>query len=308
MNTPAPPPLSTDRIDARGLAAAATAFFLWGLMPLYLKFLHAVPVLQITAHRLVWGCVFAFAWLAWRGILSQVRAALFDWSTAWRLSLSALLISANWITYVYGVANDRVVEASLGYFINPLVNVVLGVLVLSERLNRAQWTAVAIAAAGVAYLTWSAGHVPWIALTLAFSFGFYGLVRKLVKVDALAGFASETLVLLPIGIGYLAWCEISGTGVLGHGSLELHGLLALGGPMTAIPLVLFAFGARRIPYSTVGLLQYIGPTIQLILGIFVFHEPFSHSRMIGFAMIWAALAIYAGDGLWRSRKLAALQP
>jgi chloramphenicol-sensitive protein RarD len=306
MNTPLTTPQPTDRIDGRGLAAAATAFFIWGLMPLYLKTLQSVPVLQITAHRLVWGCVFAFVWLAWRGILPQVRAALFDPRTAWRLALSAVLISVNWIAYVYGVANDRVVETSLGYFINPLVNVVLGVLVLSERLNRTQWTAVALAAAAVAYLTWSTGEVPWIALTLAFSFGFYGLVRKLVKVDALAGFAGETLLLLPLGVGYLAWCEYSGSGVLGHAGPGLHALLAFGGPMTAIPLVLFAFGARRIPYSTVGLLQYIGPTIQLILGIFVFHEPFSRSRMIGFALIWAALAMYAVDGIWRSRKLAAL--
>jgi chloramphenicol-sensitive protein RarD len=306
MNTSLTSP--SDRIDGRGLAATATAFFIWGLMPLYLKFLHAVPVLQITAHRLIWGCAFGLAWLAMRGILAEVRAALFNRQTLWRLCLSALLISANWIAYVYGVANDRVVEASLGYFINPLVNVVLGVLVLSERLNRAQWTAVGIAAIGVAYLTWSAGHPPWIALTLAFSFAFYGLVRKLVRVDALAGFAAETLILLPIGLAYLAWCQAQGTGVLGHASPGLYGLLMLGGPMTAIPLVLFAFGARRIPYSTVGLLQYIGPTIQLLLGVLVFHEPFSRERMLGFALIWSALAIYAIDGVWRSRKVAAMTP
>jgi chloramphenicol-sensitive protein RarD len=217
-----------------------------------------------------------------------------------------LLISINWLTYVWGIANDRVVETSLGYFINPLVNVVLGVLVLSERLNRAQWTAVAIAAIGVSYLTWSAGHPPWIALTLAFSFGLYGLVRKVVQVDALAGFASETLVLMPIGIGYLLWCQLAGTGAFAHQSIGIDTLLILAGPLTAIPLVLFAVGARRIPYSTVGLLQYIGPTIQLILAVFVFHEPFTHERAIGFSLIWTAIAIYAIDGLWRSRKLAVL--
>lgn len=299
---------SPDRLDGRGLAAAATAFFIWGLLPLYLKALQAVPVLQVTSHRLVWGCIFAFLWLAIRGELAHVRTALFNARTGPRLCLSALLISINWITYVYGIAVGRVVETSLGYFINPLVNVLLGVVVLSERLNRAQWTAVAIAGAGVAYLTWNAGHLPWIALTLAFSFGLYGLVRKLVQVDALAGFASETVVLLPVGIGYLVWCEIAGTGAIGHSSLGLQALLALGGPLTAIPLVLFAFGARRIPYSTVGLLQYIGPTIQLVLAIFVFHEPFDRNRMIGFVCIWAALAIYATDGVWRSRKVAALAP
>jgi chloramphenicol-sensitive protein RarD len=299
--------ISPDRLDGRGLAAAATAFFIWGLLPLYLKALQAVPVLQITSHRLVWGCIFAFLWLALRSELAHVRKALFDSRTGPRLCLSALLISINWITYVYGIAVGRVVETSLGYFINPLVNVLLGVVVLSERLNRTQWTAVAIAAAGVSYLTWNAGHLPWIALTLAFSFGLYGLVRKLVQVDSLAGFASETAVLLPLGIGYLVWCEIAGTGVIGHSSLGLSALLALGGPLTAIPLVLFAFGARRIPYSTVGLLQYIGPTIQLMLAIFVFHEPFDRNRMIGFVCIWTALAIYATDGVWRSRKLAAIE-
>jgi chloramphenicol-sensitive protein RarD len=213
-----------------------------------------------------------------------------------------VLISINWITYMFGIATHRVVETSLGYFINPLVNVVLGVVLLSERLNAAQWTAVAIAAAGVAWLTWSAGTLPWISLTLAFSFGFYGFVRKLVQVDALAGFASETLVLLPIGLGYIVWCEIAGNGAVTTGGPLLTVLLALGGPLTAIPLVLFAFGARRIPYSTVGLLQYIGPTIQLIIAVLVFGEPFRGPRVIGFLLIWTALAIYAFDGVWRTRR------
>jgi chloramphenicol-sensitive protein RarD len=300
-------PLPSDRIDGRGLAAACSAFFVWGLLPLYLKALQPVPVLQVTAHRLVWGCVFAFGWLAMRRELSRVWAALADPRTRWRLCLSAALISGNWITYVWGIANARVVETSLGYFINPLVNVLLGVLVLSERLSRAQWTAVAFAAAGVSYLTWSAGHLPWIALTLALTFGFYGLVRKVVQVDALAGFATETVVLLPVGLGYLLWCQAVGTGSFGHLGLGMDSLLILGGPLTAIPLVLFAVGARRIPYSTVGLLQYIGPTLQLILAIFVFHEPFTHERAVGFSLIWTALAIYAVDGVWRSRKIAALE-
>jgi chloramphenicol-sensitive protein RarD len=306
MNQSASPPLPTDRIDGRGLAAACGAFFIWGLLPLYLKLLQSVPVLQVTAHRLVWGCVFAFGWLALRRELPGVWTALSDPGTRWRLCLSASLISINWITYVWGIANERVVETSLGYFINPLVNVLLGVVVLSERLNRTQWTAVAIAAAGVSYLTWSAGHPPWIALTLAFSFGFYGLVRKVVRVDALAGFTSETLLLLPVGVGYLIWCQAAGTGSFAHLGFGMDLLLMLGGPLTAIPLVLFAFGARRIPYSTVGLLQYIGPTIQFLLAIFVFHEPFTTERAVGFSLIWTALAIYAVDGVWRSRKLAAV--
>jgi len=240
--------------------------------------------------------------LALRGELRNVWAALADPRVRARLLISAGLISANWITYVWGVANNHVVETSLGYFINPLFNVLLGVVLLSERLNRAQWTAVAIAAGGVAWLTWSAGHPPWISLLLAFTFGMYGFVRKVIQVDALAGFGAETLLLLPVGIGYLIWCEISGGGVLGHTSMHINALLLLGGPVTAIPLVLFAYGARRIPYSTVGLLQYIGPTLQLLLAVFAFHEPFRGPRVVGFSLIWIALAIYAVDGVWRSRK------
>ncbi len=299
-----PSPVST-RTDPRGLAAAASAFFIWGLLPLYLKALQGVPIVQITAHRLVWGCLFAFVCLQLRGEVSQVVAALRDPNTRWRLCASATLISINWLTYVYGIAANRVVETSLGYFINPLLNVLLGVLILRERLNAAQWTAVAVAAAGVSWLTWSAGHPPWISLTLALSFGLYGLVRKVIRVDALPGFASETLLLAPLGIGYIIWCELGGTGVLTTGGVGLDLLLALGGPLTAIPLVLFAFGARRIPYSTVGLLQYIGPTIQLMLAVLAFGEPFHGPRVFGFVLIWAALALYAGDGLWRARKLPA---
>ena len=298
----APPAALSTRTDPRGLAAAASAFFIWGLLPLYLKALQGVPILQITAHRLVWGCVFAFLWLQMRGEIGHVLAALRNPTTRWRLCASATLISINWITYVYGIAAERVVETSLGYFINPLVNVLLGVLLLSERLNAAQWTAVTIAAAGVAWLTWTAGHPPWISLTLAFSFGMYGLVRKVIRVDALPGFASETLILAPLGVGYILWCEFAGSGVVSSGGMGLYLLLIVGGPLTAIPLVLFAFGARRIPYSTVGLLQYIGPTIQMLLAVFVFGEPFSGPRVLGFVLIWTALAIYAGDGVWRSRK------
>ena len=290
--------------DRRGLAAAASAFFIWGLLPLYLKMLQSVPVLQVTVHRLVWGCGFAFLWLAARGEVKHVGNALRDPKVRQRLYASATLISINWVTYVWGIAANRVVETSLGYFINPLVNVVLGVLVLGERLNAAQWTAVSIAAAGVTYLTWSAGHLPWIALILAGSFSLYGLVRKVVQVDALAGLASETLLLVPIGVAYAIWCEIAGTGLIATGSVSMLLLLILGGPLTAIPLVLFAYGARRIPYSTVGLLQYIGPTIQLMLAVLVFREPFGGPRVVGFSMIWLALAIYAIDGVWRSRKVA----
>lgn len=297
-------PHAASRTDGQGLIAVAAAFLIWGLLPVYLKQLHGVSPTQVTAHRLVWGCMVALIWLAVRRELPQVGAALADRQTRLRLSVSAALISGNWLTYVWAIDTNHIVDASLGYFINPLVNVVLGVAVLGERLNRAQWTAVAIAAAGVGYLTWSAGQLPWIALILAFTFGLYGLVRKTAHVDALPGFAGETLLLLPLGLGYLIWCEGTGIGALGHTGIRTDLLLILGGPLTALPLVLFAFGARRIPLSTVGLLQYIGPTLQLLLGVLIYGEPFQLSRAIGFVLIWAALGVYAVDGVWRTRKTA----
>jgi chloramphenicol-sensitive protein RarD len=304
-NSPTSPALE-EAAYRRGFTAVTSAFLIWGLFPLYIKALHVVPPLQVAAQRLVWGCLFALLCLALRAELHKVRAALEQPRIRWLLCASAAMISINWVFYVWGVANNRVLETSLGYFINPLVNVLLGVTVLSERLNRLQWIAVAIAASGVAYLAWRAGQPPWISLVLAFSFGTYGLVRKLANVDSMTGFACETLLLLPLGIGYLIWCEMHGSGAFMHTGSTIALLLVLGGPLTAVPLVLFGFGTLRIPYATVGLLQYIGPTMQLLLGVFLYHEPFGE-RAVGFILIWIALALYAGDGLWRNRKLDALR-
>jgi chloramphenicol-sensitive protein RarD len=264
--------------------------------------LRHVSPFQVIAHRVVWSCMFVLAWMAMRGELSSLRATLTNRSVVWRLAVTATLITTNWIVYVWAVANGHVVESSLGYFINPLVNVLLGVALLSERLTRAQWTAVALAAAGVVYLTIMAGSPPWIALILAFSFGTYGLIRKIVKVESLPGLATETLVLLPFAVAYLFWCESAGTGELGHAGPAINALLIGSGPLTAIALFLFAYGARLLPYSTVGVLQYIAPTLQFACGVFAFHEPFERTRAIGFALIWAALLIYAGEGLWLSRR------
>jgi len=292
-------------IDSRGLAAAVSAFLMWGLLPLYLKQLHAVPVLQFTAHRLAWGFLFACGWLAARGEVGQMRSALADPQTLRRLGLSATLIATNWLIFMWGIANQHVIEVSLGYFIAPLVNVAIGVCLFRERLNRAQWFSVAFAAAGVLYLTWVGGRPPWISLGLALSFGTYGLVRKVVKVDALPGFAGETLLLFPIAAGYVIWCQFAGDGAFGHLGLAKDALLIISGPLTAIPLVLFAVGARRIPLSTVGLLQYIAPSLQLIGAVLVFGESFSGPRVLGFGLIWAALLIYGIDGLLASRRQAA---
>jgi chloramphenicol-sensitive protein RarD len=291
--------------SARGLVAAVASSVIWGGFPLYLKPLHEVGSLQIIAHRIGWACVFVLAWLLMSGDLGKLRKPLTDSAILGRLTVSALLISVNWLGYVWGVGHGHVIEASLGYFISPLANVLLGVVVLRERLNLAQWAAVGIAAVAVVYVSVATGSIPWIALTLATSFSLYGLIRKVAHVEALPGLAVETLVLMPLASGYLLWCEASGSGALGHSSPGVDALLVGCGPITAVPLFLFAYGARRIAYSTVGVLLYIAPSLQLLCGVFFYHEPFAGARALGFALIWLALLIYAGDGLWRARRAPA---
>jgi chloramphenicol-sensitive protein RarD len=287
---------------SKGFAAAAAAFAMWGVFPLYFHPLHLISPFQVIAHRVVWSCVFVLFWMATHGQLSSLRAALANRSVVWCLAVTATLMTVNWVVYVWAIMNGHVVESSLGYFINPLVNVLLGVALLSERLNRNQWLAVGLAASGVTYLSVIAGSPPWIALTLALSFGTYGLIRKVVKVESLPGLATETLLLLPFAAVYLSWCEMAGTGALGHAGPAITALLIGSGPLTAMALFLFAYGARLLPYSTVGLLQYIAPTLQLACGVFAFHEPFERSRAIGFALIWAALLLYGVEGLRLSQK------
>ncbi len=287
--------------DRTGLFAALAAFVIWGLLPLYLRPLGHVPALQITAHRIVESCLLVFLYLGFKGQLGAVRAALAHPQSRLRLVGSTVVISINWLVYVWAVGNGHVVDASLGYFINPLVSVLMGVALLSERLNRAQWLAVAIAACGVAFLTYVTGRVPWIALVLALTFGTYGLIRKVVAVESVPGLAVETLLLFPLALGWLVWCELQGTCAFGHQGPLVNGLLVGSGVVTATPLALFAFGARRIRLSTVGLLQYVGPTLQFLTGVLVFREPFPHTRLIGFVIIWSALAVYIGDNLWRRR-------
>jgi chloramphenicol-sensitive protein RarD len=264
--------------------------------------LHQVPATQVIANRIAWSCLFVLGWLGVRGEFGALRAALADRSVVLRLALTATLITLNWLTYVWGVVHGRVVETSLGYFIGPLVNVLLGVVVLSEKLTRTQWTAVALASVGVVYLTYVAGGLPWIALTLALSFALYGFLRKLVKVESLPGLATETLLLAPLAVAYLIWCQATGVGALGQTGGLVDLLLVGCGPLTAIPLFLFAYGTRLLPYSTVGLLQYIAPTLQFTCGVFLLGEPFDHTRAVGFTVIWVALVIYAGEGVRLSRK------
>ena len=285
----------------RGFAAALGAFIVWGLFPLYLKPLHAVGTLEVIAHRVTWSCVFIFIWMLVRGELGQVRATLTNPALLWRLCISAGLITVNWVVYVYAVANGHVVETSLGYFINPLLNVVLGLVFLRERLNPAQWISVGLATVAVLYMSVISGNPPWISLTLAAAFGLYGFVRKVIPVEALPGLAVETFLLLPVAAGYLIRLEMTHVGALGHSGGVIDAMLVAAGPITAVPLFLFAYGARLIPYSAMGLIQYVAPSLQLALGLVVFGESLEHSRAVGLALIWVGLAIYSVDGIWRTR-------
>ncbi|KAB7767149.1 protein RarD [Xanthomonas sp. LMG 12462] len=284
----------------RGLWITAATFALWGVVPVYWHLLQAVPSPHIIAHRIVWSTLLVVAWLVynarlqwWRRIAAQPRALA-------TLALSSLAIAFNWGLYIWAVNAGHVIETSLGYFINPLVNVLLGVLVLRERLRPLQWLAVACAALGVAWLTVDAGTLPWIALGLAGSFGLYGLLRKLVQVDAVAGLGVESLYLFLPALGFVLWGEAGhGGGFAGAWGWRNDLLLAFGGVVTAVPLIGFAYGVRRIPLSLVGLLQYIAPSLQLLLGVWFFREPFDAGKAIGFAAIWIGLLLFAGESLWR---------
>jgi chloramphenicol-sensitive protein RarD len=290
-----------------GLWIAAASFVLWGLMPLYWHLLKAVPSIQIVVHRIVWSAVLVAGWLAWKQGRGWLRAALARPRAAWMLGLSGLLIAFNWGLYIWAVNAGHVVESSLGYFINPLISVVMGVVFLHERLNRVQWVSVALAATGVAWLTWQYGQPPWIALGLALSFGLYGLIRKLVAVDAVSGLGVESVYLFLPALALLLWSETHGGGGFAGGyGLGIDMLLIFAGALTALPLIGFAYAVRRVPLSVVGLMQYIAPTIQFLLGVLFFNEAFDRDRATGFVFIWIALAIFAGEGLLRARRQSAL--
>ena len=278
-----------------GYAAAIAAFGIWGLFPLYLIGLLSVSAMQITAHRIVWSCVFVLAWLALRRELRKMWAASKRDGVLIRLTASAFFIAVNWVGFAWAVNHGHVLEVSLAYFIGPLLNVLLGIFVLSERLDRTQWIAVGFAAAGVAFLTFIAGRTPWIALMVGSSFALYGLIRKTVSIDALPGLAVETILLTPFALGYLIWSEAHGTGVLFHSSGLIDALLLFSGVVTSVPLFLFSYGARRVPYSTIGVIQFIGPSLQFVCGLVVFGEPFESARATGFVLIWIGLLIFVGN-------------
>lgn len=288
-------------VDRSGLLAAIGAYLMWGVFPLYWVLVKAVPALQIVAHRVLWCALFVVGWLLLSEGRDWLRHALSAPRVGRLLLLSSVLISFNWGVYIWAVTNGRVVDASLGYFINPLVSVMIGVVVLGERLNRHQWIAVALAALGVLWLTLMHGEPPWIALMLALSFAAYGLVRKLVAVEAVPGLAIESMILLLPALLWLLWAQSQGQGSFLPGPFSTDVLLIVGGGLTALPLIGFAYAARRIPYSLVGILQYISPTMQLLCGVLILGEAFSANQAVGFGAIWFGLAIYAADGWRRSR-------
>lgn len=294
----------------KGMIYAACAFVIWGLFPLYFKALATVPPNEMLAQRVVWSLVFVGLVLLVRRQWTWLRQLLHQPRVLAGFSFSALLLAVNWSIYIWAVQNDRVVDASLGYFINPLMNVMLGFLLLKERLRPLQWLAVSLALLGVLWLGWQSGHPPWIALSLALTFAIYGLLRKTAVLGPLEGVALESLILFPLGLAYIGWLSFTGSSAVVSLSLPMQLLVAAAGPITAIPLLLFAAGARLIPLSVLGLLQYLGPSLQLAIGVWLFNEPFGADRMIGFSLIWTALALYSAEGAWRSwgRKPVQVDP
>jgi len=290
-----------------GVVYATLAFVWWGLFPLYFRIITTVPAPEILAHRVLWCLLFLVALLTARRQWGWLRPVLRQPKVLAAFVASALLIGANWLAYIWAVMQGHVLEASLGYFITPLVNVLLGMTLLHERLRRAQWVALAIAACGVLWLTVQAGRPPWIALSLAVTFGGYGLMRKIAVLGALEGLTLETLLLAPLAVLALGLAAMHGTSSFPAPDLLTNVWMIALGPITAVPLLLFAAGARRLSMATLGIVQYLGPSIQVVVGIWAFNEAFPMERFIGFACIWAALIVYSLDG-WRVSRRAAVAP
>ncbi|HYW17286.1 MAG TPA: EamA family transporter RarD [Allosphingosinicella sp.] len=289
-----------------GLLMGLGAYALWGVLPLYFKALVHVASTEIVAHRILWSILFlgalATLWKKW----GPIRSALANRKVALTLALTAVLIGINWLVYIYAVVSGHVLEGSLGYYLNPLVNVLLGVFLLKEKLSRLQKAAVALAGTGVAILAFGAGGAIWISLTLAASFAAYGYLRKVAPVDSLEGLWIETLFLAPLALGWVLWLTQTGdSGFLQTRLTDL--LLILGGALTAIPLLLFTAAAKRLPYSTLGFLQYVAPSLQFLLAVLVFGEPLTTAHLVCFGAIWAALAIFVGEGVRSHRAAAAAE-
>ena len=295
LSTPAPP---TDRLTTAH-ACAVVAFVMWGLLPIYWKQLEEVPSLQLVAHRVVWSGLTLLPVIWWSRGWEAIRLAATRPRVMLRQAVAAVLVAANWLGFVWAVTHGRMIESSLGYFLTPLCSVLLGVALLGERLRPLQWVAVAVAAVGVGWIAAGSHHVPWIALFLAGTFSTYSLVKKTTALSAVPSLTLETLLLLLPALAFLAVEHAAGRGRFGHIGSRADLLLAASGLATATPLLCFATAARSIPLSTLGILQYLGPTLQFILGLALYREPFDRTRFIGFAIVWVALALFAIDGLRR---------
>lgn len=297
--------MSMQKPDRTGVIYAASAYIVWGIIPVFWKQISHVGADEIVAHRIVWTLAFTLCILQFRGRLSHLRVALRSWRSVLALTASSVLIAINWGVFIWAVGASRIIETSLGYYINPLVSFTLGVLVLKERLTSAQRVAVVLAILGVANQTWALGFLPWVSLVLAGSFGVYGLIRKMVNVESVEGLTVETIILLPLSAGYLIYLySIDGIQFGQHGALNDFYLL-LAGPLTAVPLLLFASGARRIPLFMIGFLQYLAPSISLVLAVFVYGEAFTGAHAVTFALIWSALVLVSWEAFRREAYSAA---
>lgn len=276
----------------KGIWYGIAAYAMWGFFPIYWKLLHEVPALQLLGHRIVWSFVLLLGFILFTRQWGDFRSVAFKRKTLGIYSVAGILLSFNWLIYVWGVNAGFIVETSLGYFINPLLSVLFGVLFLRERLRPLQWLPVVIAAIGVGYLTFTYGQLPWIALSLAVTFGLYGLVKKLSPLGSVYGLTLETGIVFPIALIYLTVMQANGSGEFMHDGLKVDLLLIGAGVVTTIPLLMFASAAKQIPLNMIGVLQYFAPTIQFLIGVFVYKEPFDTTRLIGFGIVWVALIIF----------------
>ncbi len=312
MTTPAPPaapaessPPGAPDETRIGLVYGLGAYLAWGAVPMYFKLLTHVPAMTVLAHRIAWSAVFLALVTILRGSLRELREPLRRPDVMWALAGSTLLIAVNWYTFIYAIEINALLQASLGYFINPLVSVLLGVVFLRERLRPWQLVGVTLAATGVAILTLRQGTVPWIAIVLAVSFGFYGLLRKTMRIGAMAGLTVETWLLFAPSVAVIALFWARDPVRVASLGLPTHGLLALAGVVTALPLLMFAAAARRLRLATMGFMQYIAPTCQLLLAVFLYREPFTPAHGLTFGLIWAALLVYSLESYFDNRRRAA---
>jgi len=298
---------SDEKFPQAGLVAGILTYVLWGFLPLAFKFVTHVPTVTVVADRTVWTLLLVGGILVVAGRTAEIRAALADWRSLRSMLISATLLCSNWLIYVWAIESGQVLETSFGYFINPLVNIMLGVVLLGERLNRVQMFSIGMAAVAIGIQAIGLSGIPVIALTLALSFAAYGYFRKTAKVSSTTGLFVETLLIVPLAIGYLAFTFIRDGGVGPHADPQTLLLLMLTGPATAVPLLLFAFAVQRLKLTTVGMLQYIAPSIAFLLAIYAFHEPLNELRLFSFALIWLSLIIFTVDTVVRRRAASPLK-